>query len=81
MEMIMSTLSKKAALGAVAALIAVTGTIGAAEAHGGGKHRLFRNQVFISSYDSCGYYKYKWLTTGKLFWKMKYFDCLSYRSY
>lgn len=40
-----------------------------------------RNHLFVCSYDSCGYYKYKWLTTGKLLWKFKYFDCLSYRSY
>jgi hypothetical protein len=81
MEMIMSTSTKKAALGAAAALIAAMGTVGAAEAHGMGKHRPFRNQLFVTSYDSCDYYKYKWFKSGKLFWKMKYFECLSYRSY
>jgi hypothetical protein len=78
MEMIMST-TKKAALGAVAALVAAMGTIGAAEA-GFCKHRLLRSHLFVSSYDDCSLYKYKWLKTGKLFWQLKYLKCLG-RSY
>ena len=54
-----------------------TGSIGAAEAHG--KHRMMRNYLFVNSYDSCGFYKYKWLSTGKFFWKLKYFECKSYQ--
>ena len=71
----MSTFTRKAALGAVAAIVAATGSIGAAEAHG--KHRFMRNNLFVTSYDSCSFYKYKWLSTGKLFWKLKFFECRS----
>jgi hypothetical protein len=77
--MIMST-TKKAALGAVAALVAAIGTVGAAEAHGFCKHHMLRSHLFVSSYDDCSLYKYKWLKTGKLFWQMKYMKCIA-RSY
>lgn len=75
----MSTLTSKLALGAIAALVATGGIVGSAEAHGMGKHRFMGNKLFVTSYDSCDYYKYKWFKTGKFFWKMKYFECLSYR--
>ena len=77
----MSTLTKKAALGAIAALVAAAGTIGTAEAHGKGNNKFFRNQLFVTNYDTCEFYKYKWFTTGNPFWKFKYFECMSYRSY
>jgi hypothetical protein len=77
MEFLMSTLTKKAALGAVAALIASAGTIGAAEAHGFCKHRFY-SPVYVVGHSDCSLYQYKWLKTGKLFWKLKYMKCMSY---
>ncbi len=73
----MST-TKKAALGAVAALIAATGTFSAAEAHGFCKHHFLRSSLLVATYDDCSLYKYKWLKTGKLFWQLKYMKCLSH---
>ena len=69
----MSTMTKKAALGAVASLLALTAMVGGAEAH----HRKHRHLFFVEHHD-CSFYKWKWLSTGKLFWKMKYFECMSW---
>jgi hypothetical protein len=67
----MSTTIRKVALGASAALVAMT-AVTAAEAHG--KHRFHRNFFFVQTQD-CSFYKWKWLSTGRLFWKMRYFEC------
>ena len=73
-----------------AALVAVTGATGAAQAGkkhvhisiGGGhfaKHHFHRRHVFIGSPihygDGCGYEKRMWWKTGSYYWKKEYYLC------
>lgn len=66
----MSTLSRKAALGADAALVTLAAVTSAADAHSKKKHFFL-----IGDAHGFGFYKHKWLTTGKLVWKWHDNEC------
>lgn len=79
--------------GAAIATIAAFGGADIAEAKGKGKHFHFhgghfhkhrfhhRHQFYVAPVivgGGCYYFKKKWLLTGRLYWKHKYYDCMGW---
>ena len=69
-------------LGAAAGVIALMGALTPAVAghrHHHHHHRHFHGwhgPVVVSSYGGCGYYRWKWRTTGSRYWKYQYLSCI-----
>lgn len=68
-------------LGAAAGVVALMGVLtpAAAKHRHHHHHRHFHGwhgPVVVSSYGGCGYYRWKWRTTGSRYWKHQYLACI-----
>jgi hypothetical protein len=88
MEFVMSTIGKSLLISGAAALLMSVAAVAPAQAHGkklhfhgfGHHHHHHHHHKlhFHSWGHGCGYYKRMWWRTGSYYWKVKYYDCISY---